>query len=67
MEATQRRGIEIAYVNEREEESSEEEADPEEDNVEERFVRAIMGISYRPKMEVPICLVLCISTSSMKM
>jgi hypothetical protein len=54
MEASQRRGIDTGDVSDREEESPEGEAEPEEENVEVILVRAIMGVSSRPKMEVPM-------------
>jgi hypothetical protein len=54
MEVSQRRGIDIGNVSEREEESSEGGAEPEEEGVEEILVRAIMGVSSRQIMEVPM-------------
>jgi hypothetical protein len=55
MESTQRRGANWGDVSEEEEVVEvEERVDPEEEGVEERLVRAIMGVISRPRMEVPL-------------
>jgi hypothetical protein len=52
MEVAQRRGVDLGDVGE--EEEVEEGAEPEEESVEEKIIRAIMGVSSRARMEVPL-------------
>jgi predicted DsbA family dithiol-disulfide isomerase len=55
MEVSQRRGVDLGDVSEEEEVAEVEEgAEPEEEGVEEKLIRAIMGVSSRPRMEVPL-------------
>ena len=54
MELAQRGGIDMNDVSDAEEEPQEQAAEPEEEGFETRFIKAIVGASSKPKLEVPM-------------